>query len=189
MELGISSALKTLFGQLGKTFFISGYLPAALFVALNQYLVFSNRFGGRSFMLFAPDFKLGPFTSGNLAAVILPLFLAMLLLAFNTLIIKFFEGVFKWQQNILLRPWMTANRKRCQERYGKLATLKKEYYEQLAQAAGSGKAERNDALDKVVGLRLQIQAENDRLGRLSRCLRCRIAWSASVPRRWAIPLR
>lgn len=189
MELGISSALKTLFGQLGKTFFISGYLPAALFVALNQYLVFSNRFGGRSFMLFAPDFKLGPFTGDNLAAVILPLFLAMLLLAFNTLIIKFFEGAFKWQQNILLRPWMAANRKRCQERYGKLATLKKEYYEQLAQAAGSGKAERNDALDKVVGLRLQIQAENDRLGRLSRCLRCRIAWSASVPRRWATPLR
>jgi len=163
MELGISSALKTLFEQLGKAFFISGYLPAALFVALNQYLVFSNRFGGRSLVLFAPDFKLGPFTGDNLATVILPLFLGMLLLAFNTLIIKFFEGAFKWQQNILLRPWMAANRKRCQERYGKLVTLKKEYYQQLARAAGSDKAERNDALDKVVGLRLQIQAENDRL--------------------------
>jgi hypothetical protein len=166
MELGISSALKTLFEQLGKAFFISGYLPAALFVALNQYLVFSDRFGGRSLALFAPDFKLGPFTGDNLAAVILPLFLAMLLLAFNTLIIKFFEGAFKWQQTILLRPWMAANRRRCQERYGKLVTLKKEYYKQLARAAGSDKAERNDALDKVVGLRLQIQAENDRLDQI-----------------------
>jgi hypothetical protein len=77
--------------------------------------------------------------------------------------IKFFEGALKWQQNFLLRPWMAANRKRCQERYGKLTALKKEYYKRLAQAAGSGKAERSDALDKVVGLRLQIQAENDRL--------------------------
>jgi len=163
MELGISSALRTLFEQLGKSFFISGYLPAVLFVALNQYLVFSNRFGGRSLVLFGPDFKLGPFTGDNLATVILPLFLAMLLLAFNTLIVKFFEGAFKWQQDLLLRPWMAANRKRCQKLYGRLTTLKKEYYKQLAQVAGSDKAERNDAVDKVVGLRLQIQAENDRL--------------------------
>ena len=163
MELGISSALRTLFEQLGKSFFISGYLPAVLFVALNQYLVFSTRFGGRSLVLFGPDFKLGPFTGDNLATVILPLFLAMLLLAFNTLIVKFFEGAFKWQQDFFLRPWMAANRNRCQKQYGRLTTLKKEYYKQLAQVAGSDKAERSDALDKVVGLRLQIQAENDRL--------------------------
>ena len=164
MELGISSALKTLFEQLGKSFFISGYLPAALFVALNQSLILSDRFGGRSVALFASDFKLGPFTGENLATVILPLFLAMLLLAFNTLIIKFFEGAYKWQQKTLFRPWMSANQKRCKQRYGKLVMLRQEYYKQLARAAApAAEAERADALNKITGLRLQIQQENDRL--------------------------
>jgi hypothetical protein len=113
--------------------------------------------------MFASDFKLGPFTSDNLATLILPLFLGMLVLAFNTLIIQFFEGAFKWQQKTILRPWMAANRKRCQERYGKLVTVKKEYYQQLSRAADSEETERDDALNKVYGLRMQIQAENDRL--------------------------
>jgi hypothetical protein len=164
MELGISSALKTLFEQLGKSFFISGYLPAALFVALNQYLVFSERFGGKSIALFASDFKLGPFTGDNLVTVILPLFLGMLLLAFNTLIIQFFEGAWKWQQKSMFRPWMARNLKQREGRYGKLVMLKKEYFTQLARAASpADEAERNDALIKVTGLRLQIQQENDRL--------------------------
>jgi hypothetical protein len=167
MELGISSALKTLFEQIGKSFFISGYLPAALFVALNQYLVFSEKFGGRSVLLFAPDFKLGPFTGDNLATVILPLFLGMLLLAFNTLIVKFFEGAWKWQQKTILRPWMSRNRKRREQLYARLVMLKQEYSKQLARAASPvNEAERNDALDKIVGLRLQLQEENNRLEKI-----------------------
>jgi hypothetical protein len=135
-----------------------------LFVALNQYLILSDRFGGRSVALFASDFKLGPFTGENLVTVILPLFLGMLLLAFNTLIIEFFEGAYKWQQKILFRPWMSANQKRCQQRYGKLVMLRQEYYKQLARAASpAAEAERADALNKITGLRLQIQQENDRL--------------------------
>lgn len=166
MDLSISSGLKTLFEQLGKSFLIAGYLPAALFVALNQYLVFSERFKGKSITLFTPDFKLGPFTGENIAGLILPLFIGMLLFAFNTLIIQFFEGAFKWQQDFLLRPWMRANRKRCRDRYGKLVTLKNEYIKQLVRQSSESQVERDDAAYKVTGLRLQIQVENDRLEKI-----------------------
>jgi hypothetical protein len=115
---------------------------------------------------------LGPFTGENLATVILPLFLGMLLLAFNTLIIKFFEGAGKWQQRTIFRPWMLANQARSKQRYGKLVMLRQEYYKQLARTAApatapatapAAEAERADALNKITGLRLQIQQEYDRL--------------------------
>jgi len=90
--------------------------------------------------------------------------LGMLLLAFNTLIVKFFEGAYKWQQKTLFRPWMSANQARCRQRYGKLVMLRQEYTNQLARAASpAAEAERADALNKITGLRLQIQQENDRL--------------------------
>jgi hypothetical protein len=127
--------------DIGQAFFFASYLPALLFVALHQYALLPAL--GLSGTLL-PDVPEVPFLSGELlTTLLLPLFLAMLLVSLNTAITRFFEGLFPWQRSFLLRRWQRANERKSQQLYGELQKWKVCYrslLEAIAEAEESSEA-------------------------------------------------
>jgi len=114
----LTEEIQGLIAGIGRAFFFASYLPSLLFVALHQYALLPA-LGVQGTLL--PDIPQVPLLSGELLTTLLvPLFLAMLLVSLNTAITRFFEGLFPWQRSFLLRPWQRANERQSERLYGKL---------------------------------------------------------------------
>ena len=108
---------------LGKAFLVAGFIPSFIFVFLNRLLIFTGRLPeqlGDETLLF--DLKMG-----DLILFLLPFVIGAILMALNTPVIKLYEGAYRFERGLLLRPFLSRNRKRHQELYAELNALRREY--------------------------------------------------------------
>lgn len=171
----LSEQLSGIADRLGKTFMIAGYLPALLFVIAHQLLLFPRWQieGGLLLQTPAPEegaaaaWRWTYFIDQTLTILLLPLLLGVLLMSLNTLIIKLFEGEFRWQQKLLLRPWQQSALRRQQALFGNLAALKEAYTQVLADLAGLPPgADDTELQQKRISLALALQERHNQAGPL-----------------------
>ncbi len=143
----LADEIQGLLTSIGRAFFFADYLPVLLFVSLHQYALLPALGLKGTLLPGVPDV---PFLSGELlTTLLLPLFLAMLLVSLNTYITKFFEGLLPWQRKYLLSRWQRANEQKSEQLYGKLQELKRDYQGLLEKAAEAESGEGPDgSLDK-----------------------------------------
>ncbi len=136
----LTSFVEGLVSQLGRAFFLAGFLPAVIFVAVNQYVLFSPSYGGTSGVWnFFPEVSspwLGLFSGEMLTTVVLGLGLGLLLVVLNSSIIRLFEG-FGLTGRVLLFPLYLRNLRRHRSRYAAIAIKQAERRELLAEAEES----------------------------------------------------
>jgi hypothetical protein len=146
--------------RLGQIFLIAGYLPAALFVLVHQAFLFP-RWLDQPFTLFetnAADPQWSDLLGEAITLLLLPLLLGILLMALNTVFIKLYEGTYRWQTRLLLRPWHERNVRRTKDLYGDLVILKQDYTGLLTDLSElSPEADRLQLEQKRMSLALEIQ--------------------------------
>jgi hypothetical protein len=169
----LSEQLSGITERLGKTFMVAGYLPALLFVVAHQLLLFPSWQVTSGFLMQTPAPEEGAsaawrwtyFIDQTLTILLLPLMLGVLLMGLNTVIIKLFEGEFRWQQKFLLRPWQQRSLRRQQDLFGDLAPLKEAYTQVLADLADLPPRADDTALQqKRVSLALALQQRHNQTG-------------------------
>lgn len=171
MELArITDEIQGVVSSIGRAFLFASYLPAALFFALNEFVLLpavgvdpASQFGS-----LLPEGALS--VADLIMALVAPFFLAILLVSMNTSIIKFFEGLFPWQRRFLLRPLQRANERWSERNYGELGKLRREYRELLSGPPGvlsdeggmpAAKAERLDELaNRIQRMHERVEGEN-----------------------------
>jgi hypothetical protein len=124
----LTSLVQGLVSQLGRAFFISGYGPVLIGVAANMYLLFSPSVtGGGPFNLFPQITEplLGVLDGQLLTLLLVPILLGLIVVALNTVIIKFFEGMLPGMK-VLLYPLYHANVQRHKALYGELLAKREE---------------------------------------------------------------
>ncbi len=139
--------------SLGKSFILSGFVPAFLFVLLNALYVAPSGVGVLSSLLVISDNtvldKLG-IKSVDLTMIVIPALIAVLLAAFNTFIIRMYEGAHGFERGFLLKSLLQRRQREHDEIYRDL----QECLDQLAKS--------NDPLEQR-GFRMQINQIHDRL--------------------------
>jgi hypothetical protein len=131
----LSSFVEGIIGQLGRSFFVSGFVPMLLLVAVNQYVFFAPPLAaGPVFNLFPAITTpwLGLFSGEMLTTVVAALALGFVVMPLNTFIIKLFEGLGPGMKAILF-PFMLARSAQYRQRYLPIQTRRAE---RLAMMAG-----------------------------------------------------
>jgi hypothetical protein len=98
--------------------------------------------------------------------LLLPFFLAMLMVSLNSQIIKLFEGLHPWQQRFMLRRWQRVNERRSAELYGELRELKRRYRDLLIKidaAEHSGDGDIAELYEDLQGTAEEIQAQHEKI--------------------------
>jgi hypothetical protein len=172
----LTEKMGDIFGKLGQAFLIAGYLPSALFILAHQLFLFPQWLG-KTVALFqtpVPEEGAGAvwrwtyLIDQSVTALLLPLLLGVLLMVLNTLIIKLYEGAYRWQRGFLLRPWQRHNQRRAEELYGKLVRLKDSYTDTLANLASLPKG--TDSLplkQKRASIAWEMQRAHDEIAERS----------------------
>lgn len=133
----IASSASDAVKQFGRNFIFAAFLPAAILVLVNAYLLLPM-WSGR-YDLFSGEIKLELPLVGmtGLAALVGLLFVSLLVAivfaGLNSTFIRFFEGKYWWQRSVVLRPLLSANQKAWQKRYGSLEALRSQH-RQVAEA-------------------------------------------------------
>lgn len=108
---------------LGKSFIVGGFVPALLFVLLNGVFVAPNGLPVLRGLVIPADnpvlTALGV-KSVDLTLLVVPSILAVLLIAFNTHIIRFFEGAHGFEKDFILKGLLRRNEREHEARYGDL---------------------------------------------------------------------
>ena len=131
----LGSFVEGLVNQLGRAFFLAGFVPALVFVAVNQYLLFGPDYGGATsaWNLFpsvtAP--WLGLFTGEMLTTIAAALVLGLLFVVLNNAIVKMFEGLLPGFK-VLLFPLYLQKLRHHRAHYAPIAAKQKERRELLA---------------------------------------------------------
>ena len=151
----VRDEIEGLIKGIGRAFLFAAYLPALLFVAIQQYALLPA-FGVQDVAL--PGVQSVPLLSGEiLITLILPAFLALFLVSLNAPIARFFQGRFAWQKRFLLWPWQRANERKRARLYGRLNELRPRYRRSLQTLVGTDREDtaNRDALyehlDQVAG--------------------------------------
>lgn len=146
---------------LGKTFIVSAFAPAFLFVLLNALFVAPGGLPVVGALTIPSD---TPVLGGlgikgvDLTLLLIPSLLGVLLNAFNTFIIRFFEGAHGFQRRVLMR-WMLDRKSREHEsKYGNLQA----YQQQLAKT--SDEMERRGLIMEIGNIQRQLYTGLDGAG-------------------------
>lgn len=168
----LANQLSAIPEKLGKSFLLAGYLPALLFVLAHQ-IVFFPRWQNHTAYFF--KLNLPEESGGNawswiyaidqtITLLLLPLILGIVLMALNSLIIRFFEGIYPWQQRFLLRYWQRRNEQQHHQIYGNLPVLKQEYTKVLAKLAQlPPETDKKELEQQHSSLALELQAHHDKI--------------------------
>lgn len=145
--------LTSLPSTLGKSFIVSGFVPALVFVLLNSIFVFAGDAppgGGLILLNDNPVLTLLGIKGIDLTLLLIPFIIGVLLGAFNTFIIRLFEGGHGFQRNLLMK-WLLDRRLKEQERlYGDLGAFQAQW------------SKSDDTLEQR-GLRLEINKIHGRI--------------------------
>lgn len=162
----IASSASNAINQFGRNFIFAAFLPAAILVLVNVYVLLPI-WSGRS-DLFSGEIKLELPLVGltGLAALVGLLFISLLLAivfaGLNSTFIRLLEGKYWWQRSVVLFPWSYWKRTLWQKRYEKLDGLRAQY-RQIAETLNREKDEKNR---KVLEYELdQIKQEIDKIHR------------------------
>jgi hypothetical protein len=151
----LSSFVEGIVGQLGRAFFLSGFIPMMIFIAVNQYGYFGPpSVAGPVFTLF-PTLKdpwLGLFSGEMFTTVVIALVLAFFIMPLNTFIIKLFEG---FGVKGLLFPLMLARQAQYKTLYAPIGAKRVERMAMLAHV--------EEGEEYNVEADFNIQAELDQL--------------------------
>jgi hypothetical protein len=116
----------SLFASLGRTFIVAAYIPSLLFVILNGVLGLAVARGLSWSVL--QEVLDRPMASVEVSLFLfVPVALGAMLVALNTLIIRFYEGAPPFERNPFLAYFLRRNRQRQKERYQRLRDLKEKY--------------------------------------------------------------
>lgn len=168
----LTTQLNALQEKLGRSFLVAGYIPGLLFVLAHQIVFFPRWQTTTTLLLQAPApeenleavWRWTYLIDQTITLLLVPLLLGMILMAFNTMIIKAYEGEFAWQKRFLLRFWQRRNERQNQHVYGDLPVLKEEYTRVLAELAQLPvEADRQALEQQRISLALELQAQHDKV--------------------------
>jgi hypothetical protein len=116
----------SLFSSLGRTFVLAAYIPSLLFVILNGLLALAISRGLTWPVL--QEVLARPMASLEVSLFLfVPVALGAVLMALNTLVIKFYEGALPFERRWLLAYFLGRNLRRHERRYQRLRGLKEKY--------------------------------------------------------------
>jgi len=131
----LSSFVEGIVGQLGRSFFLNGFLPMLLLVAANQFIILAPPYvAGPLFTLF-PTLSapwLGLFSGEMMTAVVIALVLGFVVMPLGGFITRLFEGLFPGAK-VLLSPLYIARASQHRKLYGLIAAKRGERLAMLAQ--------------------------------------------------------
>lgn len=164
-----TSAVSESIKQLGQSFLLAYYLPAAVFVLLHLYLLIPIWVGApASFLTMTTLVTLPLIGDVDLATLIgtlvLPFLVGIVLTGLNDVLIRLFEGKLGWLRWGLLYPLARFNTKRCERLYGNLVKFRQKYWEISAEWLRAESTEAQlSCQQKLAGLAEQIKAEQNKL--------------------------
>ena len=85
----LSSFVEGIIGQLGRSFFLSGFLPMMLLIAVNQYLFFAPPYAAGPVLTLFPTLKdpwLGLFSGEMMTTVVIALALGFAVMPLNSFV-------------------------------------------------------------------------------------------------------
>lgn len=125
----LGSFVESLVSQLGRAFFLAGFVPALVFVVINQYVLFGPDYGDASsgLNLFPAVGTpwLGLFSGEMLTSIVLSLMLGLILVVLNSAVIKMFEGLLPGSK-LLLFPFYLRNLRHHRTHYAPIAARQQE---------------------------------------------------------------
>src|SRR5437868_5396869 len=137
----LSSFVEGLVSHLGRAYFLAGFMPALVLVAVNQYLIFGPALSGRAevWNLFpgVTEPVLGLFTGDMLTLVVVSLVIGLVLIVLNSFTIRLFEGLIPGVRNALF-PMYLRNLRRYRDRYAPIAAKQAERRALLAREEETG---------------------------------------------------
>ncbi|NDJ53302.1 MAG: hypothetical protein GYB68_09495 [Chloroflexi bacterium] len=119
MQEGLSTVIEGFIDQVGRSFFLRGFLPALVIVILNQYILFGPVLSEAAALNFFPGITqplLDLFTGEVLTTLVLAFIGALLLLPLNTTIVRHFEGLPIYMR-VLLGPWYAGKLQKHKRHY------------------------------------------------------------------------
>lgn len=131
----LSSFVEGIIGQLGRSFFLVGFVPMLLLVAINQYVFFAPPLAAGPVLNLFPALKdpwLGLFSGEMLSTVVIALALGFVIMPLNTFVIRLFEGLTPGAKAILF-PFMAVRMAQHKARYAPIAAKRTERRTMLAQ--------------------------------------------------------
>jgi hypothetical protein len=189
----LTGQVQAIMERLGRTFLLAAYLPAALFLVAQLLFVLpgapipllpqgkpttaaTSAVGEAGAAAQVPDSQSDGVEANNgespswvstiaslIANLLLPVLLGILLLALNAVIIRFFEGAFRWEQ-WLLSPLTKRQKEKARSLYGKLVGLKGYYTSTLQELLVLPPGQKRESAEqRRVSLTLEIQKEHDRI--------------------------
>jgi hypothetical protein len=139
----LSSFVEGLVSHLGRAFFLAGFMPALILVAVNQYVIFSPTYTGaeaESGWNFFPELTspwLNLFTGEMLTTIVLSLVIGLMLVVLSTFTIRLFEGLVPGVKQLLL-PLYLRNLRQYRNHYAPIAARQQERASMLARQEDSG---------------------------------------------------
>jgi hypothetical protein len=140
----LTSFVEGMVSHLGRAFFLAGFIPALILIAVNQYLIFSPTYAGADAVwnLFPElgDPWLGLFTGAMLTTVVAALALGLVLVVLNNFIIRLFEGLVPGVRTVLF-PFYLRNIRRHRDRYAPIVSRQEEHRAIIARMEETGEYE------------------------------------------------
>jgi hypothetical protein len=137
----LSSIVEGIVSQLGRAFFLSGFLPILIGVALNQYFIFAPEYADveavwNIFPAVTTPF-LGLVSGEWLTTIVVSLLLSLVLLTLNMFVVKLFEGLAPGMKALLLPQYVRWQR-RHRTLYAEIAARRAERRSLLADYEETG---------------------------------------------------
>lgn len=150
-----TGAVQAIVDELGLTFFLSGFVPALVGVAINQYVLFAPPYTAGVWNLFPQiaDPWLSVVTGPLLTTIVLALVFALVLVPLNLFITRVFEGLAPGFE-ALMSPFKAAGQRRYDRLYGPIAAARAERQALLADYEAGGDYDE----DADYALQEQLQA-------------------------------
>jgi hypothetical protein len=137
----LSSFVEGLVTQLGQAFFLAGFIPALVLVAVNQFIIFGPALSGaESAWNFFPELAspwLGLFSGAMLTTIVLALVLGLIFVVMSTFTIRLFEGLVPGVKAVLF-PLYLRNLRQYRNHYAPIAARQQERHTMLAREEDTG---------------------------------------------------
>ena len=140
----LSSFVEGIVNQLGQAFLLAGFMPAVIFIAINQYIFFSPAIATgvtdtwNLFPSVGDSPILGLFTGELLTTVAIAFALGLLLVVFNRSIFRTFEGLTPVGKIVFAAGATRAKRQHSRFGYDKIDASRKKRLALLAEYEETG---------------------------------------------------
>ncbi len=144
----LTSLVESVVSHIGRAFFLTGFMPLVVFVAVNQYLIFAPAYSslGEIWSLFPMVTTpwLGLFSGQLLTTLVVAFLLSLVLVPLNALVIRLFEGLVPGVR-VLMYPLYAFRSYRYKRHYAKVESMRSERRALLAKTEQTGEYDEESA--------------------------------------------